>query len=154
MASGYTAKTVKALRQIKGTLLQKIRAEFALVDAQLDIAMQDQAMIVGPVLLTGTTEWPFYLPCKCDVGSVRSVISTAFDASSVITASVVSNTVAMTGGTLLIASTVGASVVAQEIVATPTANNEVEAGASVTLTGDGDPGSGEAYFIVTYTPKA
>lgn len=33
----YTAKTVKSLRQMAGTLLEKIQGEFALIDAELDV---------------------------------------------------------------------------------------------------------------------
>lgn len=154
MASGYIAKTLRSLRQIGGSTLKKIQAELALIDAQLDIAMQDQAMVVGPVLITGTTDWLAYMPCKCDVTQIKGVVSTAFDASGAITASVVANTVAMTGGTFTMADGVSASVAGQEVTATPTAYNEVEAGASVMITSAGTPSAGEAYFIITYTPKA
>ena len=154
MASGYTAKTVKVLREIGGSLLKKIQAELALIDAQLDIAMQDQAMVVGPVLITGTTDWLAYMPCKCDVTQIKGVVSTAFDASGAITASVVANTVAMTGGTFTMADGVSASVAGQEVTATPTAYNEVAAGEAITITSAGTPSAGESYFIITYTPKA
>lgn len=45
----YTAKTVKALRQMAGTLLEKIQGEFALIDAEIDTieALADGQIIVG-----------------------------------------------------------------------------------------------------------
>jgi len=153
MASGFSAKSVKTLRQIKGSLLEKIQGENALIDAQLEIAMQNQAMTVGPLLATTATTWYLYVPCKCDVVGVDSCVTVALDASSVITASVVANSVAMTAGALTIGADTTASLVGAVASVTPTANNEVAAGASISIAADGDPSAGEAFYTITYTPK-
>lgn len=154
MASGYTAKTVKTLRLIKGTLLKKIQAEFGLIDAQLDIAMQNQAMTVGPLAVSGASTWYVYMPCKCDIVGITAVNDVALTAATLITASVMANIHAMTDGSLNLASTTDASLNGAVVQVTPTAYNEVAADASISLASDGGTASGDVYFTITFTPKA
>lgn len=154
MASGYTAKSLKTLRQMKGSLLEKIQGEFSLIDDQLDISSQSQAINVGPLAMTGTTAWYVTFPCKCDIDKIATVVTTAFDTGAVVTASVVANDPAITDGSLSLAATTDASVAGYYQEVSPTAYNEVAAGASITLTSDGAPSTGSVYFTITYTPKA
>ena len=150
----YTAITAKAYREKKGSNSQKLATEFGLVDAQLDIASQPQAQTLGPVLVTGTTAWYGRMPCACTVDSITGVNTVDLDASTVITASVVANTAAMTGGTMTLGADTSASLAGATVTMTPTALNAVAADASITIAGDGDPSTGETYFTITYTPTA
>lgn len=150
----YTAITPPEFRSKKGTISQKLGAEFASIDSQLDIVGQPQAQTVGPLLITGTIAWYVRMPCACTVDSVTSVVGTAVDASTVITASVVAESAAMTGGTQTIGDGVSASVAGYSTTATPTALNTVAADASITVAADGSASSGEAYFTIVYTPTA
>jgi len=154
MGSGYTAKTTKEFRTETGSLAKKITTELALIDAELDIGMQNQAMIVGPLLATAASTWYVNMPCKCDVVGLDSCVTVALDASSVITASVVANSVAMTSGALTIGADTTASLVGAVASVTPSAYNEVAAGASISIAADGDPSAGETFYTITYTPKA
>lgn len=150
----YTAITAKEYRLKKGSTSQKLATEFGLVDAQLDIVGQPQAQTVGPLLITGTTAWYVRMPCACTVDSVTSVVGTAVDASTVITASVVAESAAMTGGTLTIGTDSDASLAGATVTMTPTALNTVAADASITIASAGSPSAGEAYFTIVYTPTA
>jgi len=123
------------------------------MQTEMDATSQNQAMTVGPLLATTATTWYVNMPCKCDVVGVDSCVTVALDASSVITASVVANSVAMTSGALTIGADTTASLVGAVASVTPTANNEVAAGASISIAADGDPTAGEVFYTITYTPK-
>lgn len=151
----YTAITAKEYRLKKGSTSQKLATEFGLVDAQLDIVGQPQAHTIGPVLVTGTTAWYGIMPCACTIDSISGMTSVDLDASTVITASVVANSAAMTGGTMTLGADTDASLAgAVPVTMTPTALNTVAADASITIASAGSPSTGEAYFTIVYTPTA
>ena len=150
----YTAITAKEYRLKKGSTSQKLATEFGLVDSQLDIVGQPQAQTIGPVLVTGTTAWYGRMPCACTIDSITGVNTVDLDASTVITASVVANSAAMTGGTMTLGATTDASLAGATVTMEPTALNTVLQDASITITGDGDPSTGETYYTIVYTPTA
>lgn len=115
-----------------------------------DLIGPEGIVSVGPLDVSETTVWYLNFPVKVDIDKVIGVCSTAIDATCNVAAKNAAGTI-MTDGSFNFDPS-GAVGDSQE--ASPTANNEIAADASMQIVSDGAPSAGVIYAVVHFTRKA